>query len=309
MGIEDIFNDESLYTKKSFKLFLLKNDNYFFQEKTAKEFFDYIGIHTDKIVCKCNCCNMVFPFNVEKRFINFSTNINSTTYYLDVLEEMNFKYDGRISLSSGKLFGDTSFFPKKILAMHKKWYIEYQLTCTNNPDHKYIFIISIEQCKNVFTIRKIGQDPSMLDVHGYDFDKYKKQLEKINAYEDYKKADLSFSAHFYAGAYVYIRRIFEKMINKYIKDNNVELENNSIDSKIKSVKDCFDPRIRGLLKNLYNILSKGIHEFDDEQCKNYFESLKAIIDIQLEYIYTEDEKNKQSKELKTELDRISNEIK
>lgn len=48
-------------------------------------------------------------------------------------------------------------------------------------------MISIELRNGKFIVRKIGQNPSMLTVKGFDFDKYKKILEKINAYDNYKK--------------------------------------------------------------------------------------------------------------------------
>ena len=99
------------------------------------------------------------------------------------------------------------------------------------------------------------------------------------------------------------------MLNKYIKDNNVTLEDEHVDTKIKSVKEYFDPRIKDLLKNLYSILSKSIHELDEEKSKNYYQYLKAVIDMQLEFEYTEDEKNNQSKQLNSILNKIVNEIK
>lgn len=55
--------------------------------------------------------------------------------------------------------------------------------------------------------------------------------------------------HFYVGAYAYLWRIFEKMLNNYIKENNVTLKDDHVETKIKAVKDCFDSRIKDLLKN------------------------------------------------------------
>ena len=79
-----------------------------------------------------------------------------------------------------------------------------------------------------------------------------------------------------------------------------------MDTKIEAVKDKFDPRVRNLLKNLYGILSKGIHELDEEECKEYYQYLKTIIDMQLEYMNTEREKEKQTKELEGIINKITN---
>ena len=47
---------------------------------------------------------------------------------------------------------------------------------------------------------------------------------------------------------------------------------------------------------MYSISSKSIHEFDEEQSKEYYQYLKEIIDIKLEFEYVENEKNKQGKQ-------------
>ena len=161
----------------------------------------------------------------------------------------------------------------------------------------------------MFIVRKIGQNPSMLSIKGFDFSKYEKILNRFNAYEDYKKADFSNAEKFYVGAYAYLRRIFEKMINYYMEEKGTEIEGISMENKIDSVKEKFDPRVRKLIKNLYGILSKSIHELDEEDSKDFYEKLKAVIDMQLEYIFTEEEKEKQSKELESVISKITNSVK
>lgn len=307
MNIQDVFNKESLYSKKEFKLFVLDEDKYKYDESAAKEMFKYIGIENNKIVTLCNKCNKEFPFDIEKKHLGFFDSLKQTTSYMSITRSK--APGGRIDIKNGCIWGEQPPYPKTLLNEYGKWYIEYQLTCTNDSNHKYLMIISIEQRTDTFIVKKIGQDPSMLSVHGFDFEKYKEQLTKINAYDDYKKADLSNAEHFYVGAYAYLRRIFEKMLNNYIKENNVTLKDEHVDTKIKAVKDCFDSRIKDLLKNLYGILSKSIHELDEEQSKEYYQYLKSIIDIQLEFEFTENEKNKQSIKLNSILNKIVNEIK
>ena len=60
---------------------------------------------------------------------------------------------------------------------------------------------------------------------------------------------------------------------------------------------------------MYDILSVSIHELSEEQSKEYYEYLKAIIDIQLEYIKTEADKDHQSKSLSSVLSKITNLVK
>ena len=50
MKLEEVFNDESLYSKKEFKLFTLKNGKYDYDEEKALEMMDYLGLKAKKII-------------------------------------------------------------------------------------------------------------------------------------------------------------------------------------------------------------------------------------------------------------------
>lgn len=304
MSLENLFNSASLYTKESFKVFSLVNEQYELNEDEYNKFIAYIGLNSDKIVSLCHKCKKEFPFEVKKSFVRFNNTIN---YYGGIYITKAFQNSpgGNIT-GTGLLNGAMPPYPKDKLFDNKIWYLEYSLICTNNEEHNYIMIVSIELNDGTFIVKKVGQNPSMLTIKGFDFDKYKKQLEIINAYDDYKKADLSNADHFYVGAYAYLRRIFEKMVNKYL--DGQQLKDNHMDTKINAIKDRFDPRVQKMLKNLYGILSVSIHELDEEDSKEYYVYLKAIIDIQLEYEKTEQDKENQSKELETVLNKIANGI-
>lgn len=63
------------------------------------------------------------------------------------------------------------------------------------------------------------------------------------------------------------------------------------------------------MKKSYEILSVSIHELDEEQSKEYYVYLKTIIDMQLEYIKIESDKESQPKSLESILDKIKGGIK
>lgn len=298
-NLDYLFNDVPLYTKEEFKVFELKEDKYELNEEELERFNIYIGIDKEKLVTICHKCKKEFPFNVEKRFLH---SINSNLSVLSLTN--NNPVGGRYECKSGFIYGEMPPYSKDELSDNEIWYVEYCMKCTKDAKHKYFMMISIELKSGKFIVRKIGQNPSMLTVKGFDFDKYKNILEKLNAYEDYKKADLCNADHFYVGGYAYLRRIFEKMIIFYL--NGKVLEDNHMTTKIEEVKENFDPRIKDLLKNLYGILSKGIHELEEEESKQYYSYLKTIIDMQLEFMSTEAEKEKQTEELKKEIDKIAN---
>ena len=304
-GINYLFNEVSLYTKESFNVFELKDNKYQYNQDEFLRFLYYIGMEQNKLVTYCHKCKKEFPFNIKKKLFEFIQETGVS--YMTIARAGGQPMDSHIDMSNGMILGGQPPYEKEKLNNGKIWYIEYFFTCTNSDRHKYMMIISIELKDGKFIVRKIGQNPSMLTVKGFDFDKYKAFLNKINAYEDYKKADLSNSDHFYVGAYAYLRRIFEKMILFYLGDK--ELEDNHMDTKIDAVKDNFDPRVNKMLKNLYGILSISIHELDEEQSKEYYGYLKAVIDMQLEYEKTEEEKDKQSKDLEGILSKIASLVK
>lgn len=306
-NLDFLFNNVSLYTKEKFEIFKLQEDKYYFNEEALEDFRKYIGINKEKIITFCHKCKKEFPFDIDVRYIDFTSNINSSTKDMIITENIGNTFGGRINIKNGNVWGAMPPYPKDALCNNTIWYVEYSFTCTNDSKHKYLMMISIELKEGCFFVRKIGQNPSMLTVKGFDFDKYKDILEKTNAYKDYKKADLSNADHFYVGAYAYLRRIFEKLILHYLGDT--KLKDDHMDTKIEAVKDYFDPRIRGLLKNLYGILSKSIHELDEEESKEYYEYLKTVIDMQLEYMNSEAEKEKQSKNLQGIISRIAGLIK
>lgn len=303
-----LFNEVSLYTKTEFKIFKLEGDEYLFDKDEILNFLKFIGISQTKLITYCHLCKKEFPFSKEMQIME-SDNDKSFHYVSGfgiVPSPSRNIYSSSITLN-GFITGQQPPFEKNMLLNNKIWYIKYFFRCTNVNTHNYMMFLSVELKNGSFIVRKIGQNPSILTIKGFDFDIYKKQLKELNAYEDYKKADLSNVEHFYVGAYAYLRRIFEKMINKYTE--GIQLKDNHMTTKIEACKSKFDPRIHNTLTNLYGILSKSIHELDEEDSKEYYQYLKAVIDIQLQYVKTEFEKQKQSKELDSVLSTIASKFK
>lgn len=304
--INYLFNEVSLYTKEKFAIFKLKENQYHIDKEQLSRFLCYIGCLEERLITYCHKCKKEFPFEIIKNIIN----INDKKIYTSNEFSFTKSYQygpASLSINDGNVFGPQGPYMTTMLLNNKIWYIHYYFICTNNSNHNYNMMISIELKEGNLIVRKVGQNPSMLTVKGFDFDKYKTELDKINAYEDYKKADLSNADHFYVGAFAYLRRIFEKMINNYLA--GITIKDSHMDTKIDAVKDKFDPRIQKTLKNLYGILSVSIHELDEDKSKEYYEYLKAIIDIQLEFEKTENEKEAQSKSLESILNKIKNGIK
>lgn len=307
--LNELFNETDLYSKETFKVFELEGNAYNLNEGELERLKKCLGIDQENIVTFCHKCKKEFPFEIEKKYLTKHFEHISGKPEMIITSSYGNYGAGQFDIESGNIYGTIPPYTKDKILNNEICYVEYRFRCKNEKSHIYLMIIALEFNNGNFTIRKVGQNPSMLTIKGFDFDKYKKQLNRINAYEDYKKADLSNAEHFYVGAYAYLRRIFEKLIKYYIEKHDITLDDNRMETKIDSVKQYFDPRISKLLKNLYGILSVSIHELDEDESKDYYTYLKAIIDMQLEFEFTEEEKAEQSSELSAIINKIENGLK
>jgi hypothetical protein len=120
-------------------------------------------------------------------------------------------------------------------------------------------------------VQKIGQYPSLADLEQNVIKKYSKVLSK-NDLRDLSKA-VGLHAHgIGAGAFVYLRRVFEGMIEKsYTESIKEGTWNKAIDFKridMKEKIDNLEPYLPNFIyKNpiIYGILSAGIHSLEEDK--------------------------------------------
>ena len=151
--------------------------------------------------------------------------------------------------------------------------------CSRNSGHEY-YIYYFKTQKNLL---KVGQWPSVADFQIPQAEKYRKVLEE-NQYKEMTRG-IGLAAHGVGiGSFVYLRRIFEDLIEeahalaqKEVGFNQETYKNARMDQKIEMLKD----HLPGFLvenKVLYAILSKGIHELTEDECLQYFETVKIGIE-------------------------------
>ena len=303
--LDDYFSKIDLYVDLEFKLYeKIDEESYSFNSDEFKRLCNILNIEKKSIDEFCVFCGKEYPFDVtiycsESAYLK---NLGGVRHEILSLGE-------NIYIDINK--SDYSELPVTVDAQElykfKTAYIVYELNCKKHPNHVYRMYTVLFIFNGCVTLRKIGQFPSKIDIWGFDFDQYKNQLDKFNAYADFKKAELSMSDKLFAGAYTYLRRVFEKMLNNYC--SGIDLPDRRIETRIESCKEKFDERVRPLLKNLYGILSVGIHELDDEQSERYYVHLRTVIELQLEYTKEINDKEEQTKRLKGNIDSIANEVK
>ncbi len=138
------------------------------------------------------------------------------------------------------------------------------------------------------TIEKVGQWPSLADIAIEEArEKYRSVLRGENWAELYKAIGLA--AHGEGiGSFVYLRRVFERLIwsrfNEFKASEGWDEEDfgrRRMEDKIDLLKDHL-PASLVESRQLYGIFSKGIHELDNDVCLEFFDVGKRSIIFILE---------------------------
>ena len=300
--ITQLFEDVALYEEREFRFYTKLDEVYsIIRNEDLKIIYDYLGLKnksSDKLITNCLDCNGNFPFILQLECRDNAGEIAQFT-----VGKYSFPLPGSLS-KSGKgvapLIIDF-YCDYKDLEGYKllnttlndvSYYLDYYFTCTNNESHVYKMSILLAIKSDKLIIQKVGQYPEATILGKFDGERYKNILRRINdSYCDYKNAEKSYKYGLHSGAYVYLRRVYENMINYYIsknKDKDTPIFK-STEEKINYIKNCFDEKIRDYLNPLYSALSCGIHVMKDSECEENYKHLKTVLDIQLQYMKSNDE--------------------
>jgi len=180
--------------------------------------------------------------------------------------------------------------------------------CTRDNSHKYYSYF----LKRDKSFQKIGQFPSVADFQIPQAEKYRNILGK----EKYKELTrgIGLAAHGVGiGSFVYLRRIFEQLIEEAHKEAGKKrfpekkYSKSRMDEKIKLLEDYL-PKFLVENRSLYTILSKGIHELDESECLEYFDAVRIGIEQILDEKIVQQEKEKKAKEAKEAVQTVSQKI-
>jgi hypothetical protein len=192
--------------------------------------------------------------------------------------------------------------------------ITLEFYCVRAPRHKLVFVFRLHDIRQVESqhstfetlgdlrnknrvtatveVTKIGQYPSLADLATYEKNKYRKIL-KGDDYREFNRA-IGLSAHGVGiGAFVYLRRIFERLIGEAHQQAQTEqgwdetaYSQGKMDEKIDLLKNLLPPFLVEH-KRFYGILSKGIHELSEEACLHAFPVVKLGIELILDEMIIE----------------------
>lgn len=162
-------------------------------------------------------------------------------------------------------------------------------------------------------LMKVGQYPSVADIHIGQVKQYDKVLEKPILREFTKAIGLAANG-VGIGSYVYLRRIFENLVFQAFDEAKKDgaaidhFESMRMEEKIKVLKGYL-PSFIVENNSIYGILSKGIHELTEEDCLAYFDCMRQSIELILDERLVQLEKKKKIDEVKKTLNTITSQIK
>jgi hypothetical protein len=154
--------------------------------------------------------------------------------------------------------------------------------CSRNKSHFLVFHFYFDgEC-----VQKIGQLPSLADLQKAEIGEYRKILG--DKYQEFSKA-VGLAAHGVGiGSFVYLRRIFESLVEEAHQKGTTEKDwkeedytDRRMDEKIVLLKNYL-PNFLVENRRMYSILSKGIHELGEDECIKFFPVIKAGIEIILD---------------------------
>jgi hypothetical protein len=155
--------------------------------------------------------------------------------------------------------------------------------CIRDTEHKMAFCFSFYEG----TLTKIGQFPSLADLQLGESKKYRTVLGQAR-FAEFQRA-IGLASHGVGiGAYVYLRRLFESLIESahaaakhdpsWTEEDYVR---SRIDEKILLLKDHL-PTFLVQNRAMYSILSLGVHALSEEECLAHFEHLRVGIELILD---------------------------
>jgi hypothetical protein len=187
--------------------------------------------------------------------------------------------------------------------------------CTRVHEHEqyYIYRVCSEVCKNeegkhfnCMSISKIGQFPSLGDILIPNVKRYARVLEKSKLDEIIRATGLN--AHgIGVGAYVYLRRVFEFLVEEAHKSaasdsgwDESKYAASRMDEKITLLRSHL-PSFLVENKAMYSLLSKGIHELSEEECLKHFDPLYTGIELILDELLVKHEREQKEAKAKKAL--------
>lgn len=161
-------------------------------------------------------------------------------------------------------------------------------------------------------LTKWGQLPSVADLSGADLREFRRVLSK----DDYAELNRSVGLISHGvgiGAFVYLRRIFERLVSTYAAEAREagtlpeDFDTLRMREKVERLKKRL-PQAVYEYRDAYSILSLGIHELSESECKKAHPVIYAAVRLMLEEELHKREREKAEADLKKKFEAIKSDL-
>lgn len=201
------------------------------------------------------------------------------------------KQTGSYSFSPDLLTNFEGFSAEKEINHFRNSVFEISFNCERDQyNHVCKFYTKFETLDYTKTIfQKIGQHPSFADLNDYKTKKFNKVLNNEKFHELNKGIGLA-SHGVGIGSFVYFRRIFEDLVFETYENHRETIGEEFNEDKFKRLKmndkiEMLKPFLPTFIyenRNLYGLMSKGIHQLSDIECLDKYKTVELGIRLILE---------------------------
>jgi hypothetical protein len=160
--------------------------------------------------------------------------------------------------------------------------------------------------ENTLTITKIGQWPSLADMASAKFAEYVKLISPDDLAELRRAVRLA-SHGIGIGAFVYLRRIFERLVQRAETAAGVQPAGQRMDERIAALKGVL-PEFVAKNQKFYGIVSKGIHELSEHDCIEAFPIVEAAVLLMLDEVSAAAKRQARLKEAEVKLGQLQEKL-
>ncbi|MCK9583365.1 MAG: hypothetical protein M0R69_00445 [Candidatus Cloacimonetes bacterium] len=246
---------------------LLKQSLYAKKKLTEEQLSEYNFFKNITIRSYCPFCNDISTFTVRER--SYLCGHSIIQYIKDDLEP---NMDDDFMLINGQ---------SSLPTIDRDVSNVITLSCTINESHQIVLFLQIVDN----AIIKVGQYPSIIDLQRDKKGLYKQLPDKYS--REMHRAIGLFSHGIGVGSFVYLRRVFEHLVLESYKELDDPTEDEKtflsrrMEDRISYLKD-FLPSVIVEQRKIFGILSKGIHEMEEEECLQHFMIIKESIEWMLQ---------------------------
>ncbi|GAB4023737.1 hypothetical protein GCM10028808_74870 [Spirosoma migulaei] len=185
-----------------------------------------------------------------------------------------------------------------------------EFTCSRISTHALSFCIRLEKGR----MTKIGQFPSFADIHSQDVKKFKKILGD-EMYSEFNTAVGLFAHGIGVGSLIYLRRIIEKFMLQPAYEQAKQQPEWSDDQYNKlrvreriNLLKAYLPDYLTENPIIYGIVSKGIHELSEQECRKIFPLVRSFIETVLTDMHIAEELKAQRAKLTAEMQKVASQL-